>query len=565
MEAAAQALAPNNEPVPATYHENRIPQTEIRVWLNSEVLDHLSADVMEGFKAVPRRGLEVGGLLVGRTAGDEIVIDQVIAIASEHRHGPSWLLSEKDREALTEAATEANQNPDGTRVVGLYRSQTRAGTSPAAEDEALLQECTGFGARIFLLIKPEAGQPSAGRLFATGEGLRKDPAEFALYRAMPGARALPEGLVPALASPSASQPVATPALPHPPRLSSVRVKEALALQLERSQATRMDLPSSAVRLEEELEPEEKPEALSRPQPRFTWAWAAGVLICAGLSGYGLARWWSVRPHVVSRPERPMALNVIWAGGSLHLSWDRESPAIRRANRAIVWIGDGAQQRRLDLDARELTEGSIQYWPSSSDVGFKLEVFGPDSNVSESVRAINVPRQSGAEPARPGAPESRSDEPPSAPRPGPERADLTQPSPGSALAVRGSRPPFAKVSLEVVKQTPRSAQGKAAARRYAMTEPPKPLHQEIPMGAPGMRNLEQEVQVDVKLDLDPLGKVTKAELVSKHTGSGREFDHLALNASRRWTFAPARSGQRRILSKVILHYRFGEPTLAEARR
>src|SRR5262249_12146875 len=151
--------------------------------------------------------------------------------ASEHKHGPSWLLSDKDREALAEAAGLANQNPDGTAVVGMYRSQTRAGAAPAPEDEALLEQFAACGARMFLLVKPEAGQPSTVRLFEAGEGLRGTPGEFQIYRGMQGTHTLPAdkavaasasastaaAVVPATAGPSTPDAgVPEPALPHPP-------------------------------------------------------------------------------------------------------------------------------------------------------------------------------------------------------------------------------------------------------------------------------------------------------------------------------------------------------------
>jgi hypothetical protein len=53
-----------------------------------------------------------------------------------------------------------------------------------------------------------------------------------------------------------------------------------------------------------------------------------------------------------------------------------SPRIRGANRGVLWIDDGSRRRHLDLKAEDLTQGSIQYWPSNSDVDFKLEVFTP---------------------------------------------------------------------------------------------------------------------------------------------------------------------------------------------
>ena len=86
----------------------------------------------------------------------------------------------------------------------------------------------------------------------------------------------------------------------------------------------------------------------------------------------------------------MALHVTWTGSSLDLRWDRHSQSIRRANGAVLTIDDGEQHRRLELALDDLTQGSIQYWPTSTDVAFRLDVFTSDATDSESVRVVNIP-------------------------------------------------------------------------------------------------------------------------------------------------------------------------------
>jgi hypothetical protein len=86
----------------------------------------------------------------------------------------------------------------------------------------------------------------------------------------------------------------------------------------------------------------------------------------------------------------MALHATWTGGSLDLEWDRAAPSIRRASGGVLWIDDGAKHRRLDLGIDELMQGTIQYWPMSSDVAFRLEVFSPEGKTTESIRAVSVP-------------------------------------------------------------------------------------------------------------------------------------------------------------------------------
>jgi hypothetical protein len=160
----------------AGYFECYIPNENVRIQFNQDAMDRLGAVVMEGFKAVPRRGLEVGGLLMGRVENDCVIVEDIEAVDSEHQRGPSWLLSEKDKRLLSAAVARVNNDDtSGMRVVGFYRSQTRAGFAPAEEDVALMEE-HGDG-RVFLLVKPEAGWRSTA-LFAAGDGLRATPRCF---------------------------------------------------------------------------------------------------------------------------------------------------------------------------------------------------------------------------------------------------------------------------------------------------------------------------------------------------------------------------------------------------
>jgi TonB family protein len=213
----------------------------------------------------------------------------------------------------------------------------------------------------------------------------------------------------------------------------------------------------------------------------------------------------------------MALNAITRGSSLHLQWNRDSPLIRGALRGVLWIGDGSQRRQIDLKAEDLKQGSIQYWPSSSDVDFKLEVLRPSGGASESIRALSIPLPALME------------------------THARVPAP-----VRTVPAPFATVDFEV----PRG-------RKQVTT--PQPLYRVIPADRADLRSrLKRRVAVDVRVDIDAAGKVKRAELVSKHSDAQREFESLALGASRGWTFTPARNGARRVPSQAVLHYHFESP-------
>src|SRR5690242_13793001 len=106
----------------ASYLESGIADTNLTVRLNLDVMERLSAVIRDGFKAVPRRGLEVGGLLLGRVDGDCVVVDDFLPVDSEHQQGPSWLLSEKDKAFLASEISRVQGDEGGPRVLGIYRS-----------------------------------------------------------------------------------------------------------------------------------------------------------------------------------------------------------------------------------------------------------------------------------------------------------------------------------------------------------------------------------------------------------------------------------------------------------
>src|SRR5271154_7484672 len=69
------------------------------IHLHLDVLDRLSAEAMRGFGAVPKRGAEVGGLLLGSIepgrAGHPAVvrIEDFEAVECEYQRGPSYLFT----------------------------------------------------------------------------------------------------------------------------------------------------------------------------------------------------------------------------------------------------------------------------------------------------------------------------------------------------------------------------------------------------------------------------------------------------------------------------------------
>src|SRR5580692_2559064 len=117
------------QPVPGYYVWDAAGQP-VSVYLSLDTLDRLEAEVLRGFGAIPKRGAEVGGVLLGvvepasANVGRSVVrIRDFEPVGCSHKRGPTYSLDET--EARTFADTCEHWKLDASRpmgVVGYYRS-----------------------------------------------------------------------------------------------------------------------------------------------------------------------------------------------------------------------------------------------------------------------------------------------------------------------------------------------------------------------------------------------------------------------------------------------------------
>ncbi len=102
----------------------------------------------------------------------------------------------------------------------------------------------------------------------------------------------------------------------------------------------------------------------------------------------------VRPHQTTAVESPAAdltLRVEPSGTDLLLTWNKNCAAIADATHGVLSINDGDRHENYDMDANQLTTGSIVYTPVTGDVSFRMEVTGKNQSktVTESVRSLRT--------------------------------------------------------------------------------------------------------------------------------------------------------------------------------
>jgi hypothetical protein len=200
---------------------SEIPTADEGIWLPpgspyqitySQALFHeIDFMVNEGFRQIPHGGIEVGGLLYGRIEDDRISIRAFRQIECEHASGPSFNLSERDVNKLTEQIATPLDSPEerSLSVVGWFISHTRGPLTTTPAELSLFDRLFPGPGRITLLVKPQRFQPTRFVfLVRTSDGsIPVDEAENAMILPLPGrSERPPNGAAPSVSSPKPAEP-----------------------------------------------------------------------------------------------------------------------------------------------------------------------------------------------------------------------------------------------------------------------------------------------------------------------------------------------------------------------
>ncbi len=388
----------------------------LRILIDLDLVENMLTAILDGFGSIPRRGAEIGGILLGSRSRNasgqlEVTIDGWSPVPCSHRFGPSFVLSEADLAALEAIAGDA-----GPRAVGYFRSHTREGLSLSAED---LQYCEKYFPGpddVVLLVHPAAIQVSKAGFFAYENGALQDktPLEFNFRRSeletggAPPRRPLGEKREPAASAPPSFEPPVTASAPREPRKHGMEgiagIAEAVAARDPHAAGTAAQA-SSAGTLEplphqrqpyyqqphgggllepspHPLLPYASPSAITPGRIRKNWVWfplSFVFLLLGVLLGFQAALVFTAGKTSTQDPYA-LSMGVERRGDDLVIRWDRSNPAVRTASKGVLEITDGRYTKRVDLDSSQLQTGSVIYRFSSSDLRFRLEVQPKDRTV-----------------------------------------------------------------------------------------------------------------------------------------------------------------------------------------
>jgi hypothetical protein len=363
------------------------PGKTISVRLSLDLVDRMQQDVMRGFGAVPKRGAEVGGILLGRAEPGEkliVTIDDYELVPIEYKRSPSYLLSEEDARTFEAAVQRVRSNPDPLlHPVGYFRSHTRDGVGLGVEDLAIVQLHFPGPGSVALIVRPFATKVSQAGFYFQEDGAFQSGLpllEFPFRR-----RDLDGG-----SGGGPGRQGRLPGAPVQPMPAGRHTRAISSMDLAPRGPARMS-PGEPVG-DPPDEPGFSPEPLGiefpfEPQRKRggeVWVPLSFIFLLLGVALGFLAATMSIRPQLPAGSNDPYNLNlsVSKQGNDLLVKWDRTALATRTASKGSLTIEDGNYRKVVQWSAQDLQSGSVVYPPVSNNVKIRLEVVlsGRDSLV-----------------------------------------------------------------------------------------------------------------------------------------------------------------------------------------
>jgi hypothetical protein len=326
-------------PIPETrpWPHNEIPH---RVEYSPEAFERLRLAALDGFLALPRMGLGIGGFLLGsRDAGRSRILD-FLPIACSHADGPSFRLSAPE----VAAAKELLRSIPSSSVLGFYCSKTRGKAGLSDEDLAVSAQLCPEPGHFALVLRPGMSEPSSAALFLKVKGKLTGAGEMELLPMEKSADAEDE---------VHEVPPVKPMLPPPVALKPQPVSTPKPKLVSPPSAS-LTAPVLPVRNFE-------PPTFLPPPPAPVWPkLAVAGLLLFGAAG-GVA--WFTRDSWVPRP--PLTLNVAEADRHVTFKWN---PASVRGSRGVTLdVNDGGELKSFALTAAMLERGHFVYDRKSGKV------------------------------------------------------------------------------------------------------------------------------------------------------------------------------------------------------
>jgi hypothetical protein len=316
------------------------PECPFAIEYPAGVLDQIRKAVVDAFFAIPRGGLEIGGVLFGRHGDGLLRIEAFRMLECEHARGPSFTLSEADHFRLRDLLSSAEA--EGLQPVGWFRSRTRSELALWKADATLHDAYFREPWQVALVLRPEVTRPTRASFFARVDGVWSADSSLGEFEVEPCS--------------------GSPASPAPERAP---------------------------------EPEGQIGKLPHAPRGFSRLFGA-IALFAGLTGAGLAAHQYLEVKTAA-PEN-LSLEAADRSGQLQLHWDHRARPVRTARRAKIEITDGPARLSTDLGADQLKKGSFYYARQTGRVDIRLTVIEANGKSTEEYTSfLGQPPASESEP------------------------------------------------------------------------------------------------------------------------------------------------------------------------
>ena len=350
------------------------PTLPVQIYCAPGVLTGLEMVAADGLLAMPRTGLGVGGLLLGRRGKSRIEILKAVEICCSHALGPAFILTPEEIEA------SKAEDPADHDLVGWYCSKPGLAKTPGPmaltpHDQTLFDALCPEPSQVTLLIRPGMGKatmaafairsPDEGNGYLLGETRDLAWQELAAYEA------------PALTEPEAGQKAEPEAEPEAER--AARPVEQIPEPDPEPAEIPVTMPRSGTLFGvTENEPE------IRTPRRWPLRLALILLLLAILSA---AAYFS-RSYWIPRPPIALVASSDWTG-RVTVLWNSE--ALSAQDQVTLVIDDGSGPlHTIHLTQADVLAGVSQYHCRPGKVNVTLLAGDLSDTAATTVKATPAP-------------------------------------------------------------------------------------------------------------------------------------------------------------------------------
>lgn len=318
------------------------PLCPFQIEFAADKLEEIRLAVTDAFYALPRGGIETGGVLFGHRMGGRIIIQDYRIAECEHLTGPSFQLSERDLEGMARLLTQAKS--EGLEALGWFHSHTRSEIFLSPQDLEIHERFFPQPWQVALVLRPANLQPLRAGYFFRGANGEIEAAE------------------------SAQEFVIEPLPESAPDV--VRVDQPLNGNVPLGHARRLPEPEPEPELDPEPDYADETAYSTIPAKRGYGVWIAALVALLSIA----AAAYVTRGQWMPRPADLIKLEASEAEGKLLLRWDGNAPPIREANSGTLHISDGGHISDIPLDPVRLSRGFYLYARQSEKAFARLTIF-----------------------------------------------------------------------------------------------------------------------------------------------------------------------------------------------